>query len=277
MGKVIEKKDLPIKDLFIDEMNVRQDAGLLSSLEDSIEDCGVLEPIIVRSSKEGKYGVVVGSRRFHAAKGAGLKLIPAIVMELSDEDAMLYSFTENSKRADLSLEEQAEVVAKFYAIDKSERKVARRMKKSQQWIHECLLVKGVKKAQDESKKAGDKLTVTPPKVLKEVGKVASILFAEEPNKVSELCEELKGETQTEIKGILKEMKDLKENGSSVENIPEVVQKIKQDRAERVTLKLTFDNRISAAFNKVVQERHITRFEVIETAIRQWLRNEGYLQ
>jgi len=281
MGKVIERKDIPIKELFIDGMNVRQNVGLFAELEDSIEDCGMLEPVIVRQNEPGKYGIVVGSRRFLAAKGAGLKLIPAIVMDLSDEDAMLYSFTENSMRSDLSIEELAEVVAKFYIIDKSERKVAKRLGITRTSVHDALCVKGIKKVQDEAKKDDGRRATTSAKVLKEVAKAASSLFGEEvekvPDKASELCNELKGESRDEAKGILKEMKALKESGTSIDNIPEVVQKIKKERSERISFKVSFDNRVSNAFNRAVQERHISRSEVIDTAIRQWLRTEGYLQ
>jgi len=58
----------------------------LQELSQSIRERGVLEPIVVRP-KDGKFEIVMGERRYRASKMAGLKQIPAIVRELSDEDA----------------------------------------------------------------------------------------------------------------------------------------------------------------------------------------------
>ncbi|WP_025270128.1 ParB/RepB/Spo0J family partition protein [Hippea sp. KM1] len=82
------------------------DQEKLKELADSIKEKGVIQPIIVREI-EGRYQIVAGERRFLAAKMAGLSSIPAIVRELSDEEAAEIALIENIQRKDLNPIEEA--------------------------------------------------------------------------------------------------------------------------------------------------------------------------
>lgn len=68
----------------------------------SIKEKGVLQPILVRKITEGLYECVAGERRLRAAKKLGLKTVPVIIKELSDEEALLVSIMENLQRKDLN-------------------------------------------------------------------------------------------------------------------------------------------------------------------------------
>lgn len=68
----------------------------------SIQEKGILQPIVVRKISEGLYECVAGERRLRAVKKLGLKTIPAIIKELSDEEALLISIMENLQRKDLN-------------------------------------------------------------------------------------------------------------------------------------------------------------------------------
>jgi len=68
----------------------------------SIQEKGILQPIVVRKISEGLYECVAGERRLRAAKKLGLKTIPVIIKELSDEEALLISIMENLQRKDLN-------------------------------------------------------------------------------------------------------------------------------------------------------------------------------
>jgi len=76
----------------------------LAELADSIRASGVVQPILVRrnASAEGRYQLVVGERRWRAARLAGLEVVPAIIRELTDEDALELALTENLLRKDLN-------------------------------------------------------------------------------------------------------------------------------------------------------------------------------
>ncbi|MBN1647067.1 MAG: ParB/RepB/Spo0J family partition protein [Spirochaetales bacterium] len=79
----------------------------LQELADSIKEKGVLQPIIVRSWKDG-YQIVAGERRFRAAGLAGLEEIPVIISEVTEEDRLEIALIENIQREDLTPVEEAE-------------------------------------------------------------------------------------------------------------------------------------------------------------------------
>ncbi len=74
----------------------------ISSLASSIKEFGLLEPVIVRPIENGVYQLVAGHRRFLAARRAGLLTVPAIVVRLTDEEALVFSLIENLQREDLN-------------------------------------------------------------------------------------------------------------------------------------------------------------------------------
>lgn len=82
------------------------DAGI-SSLADSIEQVGVLQPILVRPDGDGAYQLIAGERRWRAAQQAGLTVIPAIVREVRDVSALEHAVIENLHRQDLNALEEA--------------------------------------------------------------------------------------------------------------------------------------------------------------------------
>lgn len=83
------------------------DEDALNELADSISQNGVLQPILVR--KKGQYyEIVAGERRYQASKKAGLKEIPVIIKDISDEDVFKIALIENLQRADLDPIEEAQ-------------------------------------------------------------------------------------------------------------------------------------------------------------------------
>jgi ParB family transcriptional regulator, chromosome partitioning protein len=82
------------------------DAGI-ASLADSIEQVGVLQPILVRPDGDGAYQLIAGERRWRAAQQAGLTVIPAIVREVRDASALQQAVIENLHRQDLNALEEA--------------------------------------------------------------------------------------------------------------------------------------------------------------------------
>jgi len=76
----------------------------LKELADSLQASGVVQPILVRRSAvaEGRYQLVVGERRWRAARLAGLETVPAIIRELTDQDSLELALTENLLRKDLN-------------------------------------------------------------------------------------------------------------------------------------------------------------------------------
>ncbi|MEM2044448.1 MAG: ParB N-terminal domain-containing protein, partial [Candidatus Caldarchaeum sp.] len=95
--------------LEVDQMNVRLDVGDLSELMESIKRVGLLHPLIVRPSKNGKYTIICGSRRYHALMALGIKDAPCKIVELNDLEALRLSWDENEKAQKLSESEKKAV------------------------------------------------------------------------------------------------------------------------------------------------------------------------
>ncbi|AEV70644.1 nucleoid occlusion protein [Acetivibrio clariflavus] len=80
----------------------------LEELCESIKQYGVIQPINVRKISANMYELVAGERRLRAATMAGLKEIPAIVVDINDNDSAVMALIENLQREDLSYMEEAE-------------------------------------------------------------------------------------------------------------------------------------------------------------------------
>ncbi|WP_036613169.1 ParB/RepB/Spo0J family partition protein [Oribacterium sp. P6A1] len=79
----------------------------MDELVDSIINQGVLSPVIVRPNGDGTYEMISGHRRMHAAKRAQLKKIPAIVMDLNDDESTIIMVDANLQREELLPSERA--------------------------------------------------------------------------------------------------------------------------------------------------------------------------
>ena len=83
------------------------DEDSLQELADSIRQFGLLQPILVQD-KKSYYEIIAGERRWRAAKLAGLKEVPVIIRNLTDQEVVEISLIENIQREDLNPIEEAE-------------------------------------------------------------------------------------------------------------------------------------------------------------------------
>jgi ParB family chromosome partitioning protein len=79
----------------------------LSSLAASIQELGVLQPVLVRAEGEEEYELIAGERRWRAAKRAGLQTVPALVRTVSELESVEQALVENLHRQDLNPLEEA--------------------------------------------------------------------------------------------------------------------------------------------------------------------------
>lgn len=93
----------------------RMDEQGLNELAESIQTQGVMQPILVRPLKGrgSKYEIVAGERRFRAASIAGLKEVPVLVRDVSDDNAAIMALIENIQREDLNPLEEARGVKRL--------------------------------------------------------------------------------------------------------------------------------------------------------------------
>ncbi|HUU13153.1 MAG TPA: ParB/RepB/Spo0J family partition protein [Terriglobia bacterium] len=82
----------------------------LKELADSIRSSGVVQPVLLRRA-DGRYQLIAGERRWRAARLAGLEVVPAIVRDVRDREALELALTENLLREDLNALEAAQGLA----------------------------------------------------------------------------------------------------------------------------------------------------------------------
>jgi ParB family chromosome partitioning protein len=113
MPKPQELRELALEEIEPNRSQPRQyfDEAALDALARSIIQRGVLQPVLVRSLKDGKYEMIAGERRWQAAKIAGLQRIPALVCPFDDQAALEAALIENMAREDLNPVEEARACA----------------------------------------------------------------------------------------------------------------------------------------------------------------------
>lgn len=110
-GKIL----IPLNEIKNDNNQPRKtfDGDKIAELTESIRAHGIIQPLILRKSDDGFYIIVAGERRWRAAKMAGLKDVPAIVMEISEKSVLEISLIENIQRQDLNPIEEASAYKKL--------------------------------------------------------------------------------------------------------------------------------------------------------------------
>ncbi len=101
---------IPIEDISPNPYQPRKEFNKsnLEDLSDSIVQYGILQPINVRKMGDVGYELVAGERRLRAAKLAGLKEVPAIIIEIIEQDSAIISLIENLQRENLNFFDEAE-------------------------------------------------------------------------------------------------------------------------------------------------------------------------
>ena len=120
--ETIEENKKNVTEIDIDEIRSNPyqprktfDAETLNELAKSIEEYGVVEPIIVKKSVKG-YELVAGERRTKAAKIAGLKTIPAVIKDFDDQEMMEIALIENIQREDLNPIDEATSISNIIKL-----------------------------------------------------------------------------------------------------------------------------------------------------------------
>lgn len=204
-------KDESIKEINIIDIdpNIGQprkkfDETKINELAQSIRQHGVVQPIIVKP-KNGRYILVVGERRWRAARIAGLTSIPAIIRDLDDRDVIEIALIENLQREDLNPIEEAVGIKKLIEeYDLTQEEIAERIGWSRSAVANSLRLLLLS---DEIKSYIEEGKISP-------GHARSILSIENP----ELREKI-------AKRIIKE-------GLSVRTVEALVRKIKNNTSKK---------------------------------------------
>ena len=110
-------RQLPVEQIQRGRYQPRQDLreDTLQELAESIRAQGLVQPVIVRPLGGGHYELIAGERRWRAAQLAGLREVPAVVREVSDQAAIAMALIENIQREDLNPLEEATALQRLIA------------------------------------------------------------------------------------------------------------------------------------------------------------------
>jgi ParB family chromosome partitioning protein len=193
------------------------DDSAIDELAESIKRHGVIQPIVVRPSGDG-YQIVVGERRWLAAKRAGLESIPARIVSASDEDMMVLALVENMQREDLNPMEQA----------RAYRELSERFGMSQEEIARAV-------GKDRSTVANTmRLLSLPPEIQELVasgriteGHARAILSIKDPRKQMEVCRRImeKGMSVREVEEVSKGTRPSRAKSPYISALEEELQRI----------------------------------------------------
>jgi len=123
----------------------RTELGDIEELMASIKEKGILQPIIVRE-KDGRYEIIAGERRWVAGKNIGLKDVPCIEMNVSDNEAIEIALIENLQRKDLDVFEEADglnALVDMYGY--SHKQIAEKIGKARSTITEIISISKIPK------------------------------------------------------------------------------------------------------------------------------------
>ena len=133
--------ELPVGDIVPNPNQPRQvfDEESLASLTASVRELGVLQPVLVRPSSDGRYELIAGERRWRAARRAGLPSVPALVKVLDETSSLEQAVVENLHREDLNpLEEAAAYQQLIEEFHLTHEQVAVRVGKSRAAVSNAL-------------------------------------------------------------------------------------------------------------------------------------------
>ncbi len=120
------------------------DQASLEELAQSIKAQGVIQPIVVRLVAKNTYEIIAGERRWRASKLAGLKTIPALVRDVSDEAAIAMALIENIQREDLNPIEEAVALQRLQKeFELTQQEVANAVGKSRASVANLLRLTGL--------------------------------------------------------------------------------------------------------------------------------------
>lgn len=161
---VVEENKKDVTEISIDEIRSNPyqprrtfDTETLNELAKSIEEYGVVQPVIVKKSIKG-YELIAGERRTKAAKMAGLKVIPAIIKDFDDQQMMEIALIENIQREDLNPMDEAVSISNIIKLrGYTQDEFANKFGKSRTYVTNIL---GLLKLPEDVKKMVEKRTLS---------------------------------------------------------------------------------------------------------------------
>lgn len=217
INKVEPNRDQPRKDF---------DEDALMELADSIKQFGVLQPILVQKKKD-YYEIIAGERRWRAAKLAGLKEVPVIIRNYTEQEIVEISLIENIQREDLNPIEEAQAYKRLLTeFHLKQDEVAERVSKSRAAVTNSIRL--LKLNEDVQRMVVDEMIST--------GHARALLAVENPEEQYNLAQRIFDE-KLSVRDVEKLVKNLHKPAKSKKTDDKTMQVIYQDIEEKLKQKL----------------------------------------
>ncbi len=141
VGDALIKAPIELIDVNPMQPRSRFDLASLEELENSIKQYGILQPLVVTQKEDGRYEIIVGERRFRAAKRVMFKEVPVIVREAGKQEKLELALIENIVREDLNPVELAYAYKKYVEeFELTHEEAAHRLGKSRSAISNSIRI-----------------------------------------------------------------------------------------------------------------------------------------
>ena len=132
---------LPLRLIDPDPQQPRQDLGDLAELASSIQEHGIIQPLIVEAVAGGRYRLLAGERRFTACRSVGLEAVPCVIRTVAEHSRLALQLIENLHRKDLHPIEEAGAYQRLLAeFNVTQEELSRKLGKSATSICETLRI-----------------------------------------------------------------------------------------------------------------------------------------
>jgi len=283
--------ELETNKLFVGDINVRKSVGDITELKLSIEEKGILQPLLVRPLKN-RFEIVVGSRRYEAAKSLGLRKVPVIIKPMSDTEAVSLSLVENIQRSDLELEEEAEGVLRLMKLDPKRfanaRSVAKVLGRSESAVRELLdayeltfklrekgmQIHAARAPPEEQRQRAEAIPLKHTELIARALKTTEVKrlpTREFDRKLPEIVRAIAPLPEEDARKVVDRFKMYPEKS---------IQAIKEEALAKqtgVAVKVYFSPKIARALNQAAEERDLSEEELASIAVEEWLVLKGYLK
>lgn len=137
-------RTIAVDAIFPNPEQPRNEFGDLTELTESIREKGVLEPLLVKPTEDGRFMIIAGERRWRSSQLAGLTEVPCIEMDLDEQGIAEIALIENLQRKDLNVWEEADGLASLASrFGYTQEEISKKISKSRSSVTELMTIAGL--------------------------------------------------------------------------------------------------------------------------------------